>query len=104
MRTAARLHGHQRALVVREESSNMIALGLVALYFTRLCIDNVQLKYILSDIHSHDRQIYGRFHGGVSSSCSVNELLLWHIDAVAARPHDPMDRTLKNRPRPFPLL
>src|SRR5690554_1359881 len=97
MRTAARLHGHQRALVVREESSNMIALELVALYFTRLCIDNVQLKYILSDIHSHDRQIYGRFHGGVSSSCSVNELLLWHIDAVAARPQSDLMPTMAVR-------
>src|SRR5690606_18531130 len=53
--------------------------------------------YILSDIHSHDRQIYGRFHGGVSSSCGVNELPLWHIDAVAARPQSDLMPTMAVR-------
>src|SRR5450830_476956 len=82
---ATSLDGDERRLTIDEELQHLIALELGALDLTGLRIHDMDLKHILGNVHSDDRQFCGTLHDPASSLDGDNESPLSHIDAVAAR-------------------
>jgi hypothetical protein len=59
---------------------------LATLDFPGLCVHDVKLKQVFSDIQTNDGQFCGWFHGGLSGLNGGNETSLWHFDSDIARP------------------